>query len=193
MKFTSAKFYRAIYQEDDLPPELLPQFIFIGRSNVGKSSLINALTGDEKLSRTGKTPGVTKRVNLFLINQKFYLADLPGYGYAQASKKERKDLQDLIFWYLETSPELNTKIIFLIIDARLGPTAPDLEVIKFFQKLKITPHLLLSKVDQVKTNELKKLEQSLHQLFPSANITPFSSHDGSGIKQIRHLILQNCQ
>jgi GTP-binding protein len=188
MKFKSAIYSRSIYLPEDIPEEMLPQFLFIGRSNVGKSSLINSVSGVDDLCRTGKTPGVTKRVNLFLVNNCFYFADLPGYGYAQASKKERKDLTDLIFWYLEESIKYDTRAIFLLIDSRLGPTAPDLEVMRIFKKLKIKPVFILSKIDQVKPSQINQVKFALEKIQPNSKFISYSSRTNAGQKELRNYI-----
>ncbi len=116
MKIQSAKFAGSSTQVSQKPAKKLPEFAFIGRSNVGKSSLINMLTGNGKLAMTSGTPGKTKLVNHFLINDTWYLVDLPGYGFAKLPNKEREKLQDVIRDYLNHSAEM--VMLFVLIDVR---------------------------------------------------------------------------
>ena len=116
MKITQAKFAGSSTRVSQKPDRKLPEFAFIGRSNVGKSSLINMLTGQRKLAMTSQTPGKTKLVNHFLINDSWYLVDLPGYGYAQLSKKGREELQRVIRDYILNSEEM--AMLFVLVDSR---------------------------------------------------------------------------
>src|SRR3989344_2302589 len=100
MQITSAEFVKGVVGEDEILTDGTPQIAFIGRSNVGKSSVINSLAQKKDLARTSAFPGRTQEINLFLINRSFYLVDLPGYGYAKMSKEKQFELQDLIAWYL---------------------------------------------------------------------------------------------
>jgi len=116
MKIVSARFAGSSTRTDRKPVPALPEFAFIGRSNVGKSSLINMLTGNRKLAMTSSTPGKTKLVNHFLINEGWYLVDLPGYGYAKLSQKGRQELREIVRDYIFRSEEMQT--LFVLIDAR---------------------------------------------------------------------------
>ena len=116
MKITSTKFVKGIVGEDDVLKDGLPQIAFIGRSNVGKSSVINTLVGQKELARSSPTAGLTKVLNVFLVNKKFYLIDLPGYGFAQGSRQNKNALSRLIDWYFFES-QINQKLVVLIIDA----------------------------------------------------------------------------
>ncbi len=123
MKIVSARFAGSSVQTDRKPEPALPEFAFIGRSNVGKSSLINMLTGNRKLAMTSSTPGKTRVVNHFLINDRWYLVDLPGYGYAKLSQKGREDLRNIVRDYIFRSRELVT--LFVLIDSRHDIGAAD--------------------------------------------------------------------
>ena len=123
MKIVSARFAGSSVQTDRKPEPALPEFAFIGRSNVGKSSLINMLTGNRKLAMTSSTPGKTRVVNHFLINDSWYLVDLPGYGYAKLSQKGREDLRNIVRDYIFRSRELVT--LFVLIDSRHDIGAAD--------------------------------------------------------------------
>ena len=125
MKISEAKFAGSSTRVHQKPAERLPEFAFIGRSNVGKSSLINMLTGNRKLAKTSATPGKTKLVNHFRINGQWYLVDLPGYGYAKMPLKERQELQEVIRNYLNFSEEL--RLLFVLVDVRHDVQKVDLD------------------------------------------------------------------
>ena len=123
MKIVSARFAGSSTRNDRKPSPALPEFAFIGRSNVGKSSLINMLAGNHKLAMTSSTPGKTKLVNHFLINDRWYLVDLPGYGYAKLSQKSREELKTIVRDYIFNSREM--QVLFVLIDARHDIGAAD--------------------------------------------------------------------
>ncbi|MBR1575345.1 MAG: YihA family ribosome biogenesis GTP-binding protein [Bacteroidales bacterium] len=123
MKIVSARFAGSSVRTDRKPAPALPEFAFIGRSNVGKSSLINMLTGHSKLAMTSSTPGKTRVVNHFLINERWYLVDLPGYGYAKLSQKGREELRGIVRDYIFHSQEMVT--LFVLIDSRHDIGAAD--------------------------------------------------------------------
>jgi GTP-binding protein len=184
MSSLQAEYLRSISLPSALPQDNLPQFAFIGRSNVGKSSFINTVTGISNLCRSGSTPGVTKKVNLFLVNRKYYFADLPGYGYAKMSLKERRELEKLIFWYL-SERQNQFRQIFLLIDAQIGPTPNDLDVMEFLLQQGLPATIVASKIDKLKPSEKNRQIQNIRsQLPPHFNLIPFSSHSGEGKKEI---------
>ena len=125
MKITDAKFAGSCTRVSANPKRRLPEFAFIGRSNVGKSSLINMLTGNGKLAMTSSTPGKTKLINHFLINDRWYLVDLPGYGYAKMSQKARAELEQVISDYILGSEELVS--LFVLVDSRFDITRVDID------------------------------------------------------------------
>lgn len=134
------------------PKPLLPEYAFIGRSNVGKSSLINMLTEQKMLAKTSSTPGKTQLINHFLINDEWYLVDLPGYGYARAAKSKRKQWEDVIEQYLLKRPNLMST--FLLVDSRLSIQDSDRKVINWFGEKKLHFTLVLTKTDKLSTNQL---------------------------------------
>lgn len=187
MKITSAKFITGIVGPDNnLLPDT-PQIAFIGRSNAGKSSLLNSITNSKKLAITSKTPGRTKEINVFLINESLYFMDLPGYGYAKASGEALKKLGDLIYWYLFES-EYNPKVVILI-DAIVGPTADDLEMLHELENTGKEIVVVANKVDKIKKshylNHLKKLQDQLH----GHKIFPYSSTKKIGIQELTDELL----
>ena len=129
MQVKTAEFITSSSRPDQCPQGALPEYAFIGRSNVGKSSLINMLTGRKALAATSSTPGKTMLINHFLIDQSWYLVDLPGYGYAQRSKKAIEKLQRLIEGYILNREQLIS--LFVLVDSRLEPQKKDLEFIRF--------------------------------------------------------------
>ena len=142
---------------DGLPDAELPEIAFVGRSNVGKSSLINALTGRKTLARTSNTPGRTQQINFFRLQDALMLADLPGYGYARASKTDIKRWTALIFAYLRGRPTLRR--VCLLVDARHGLKESDVGVMKDLDESAVSYQIVLTKCDKVKPQALEKIER----------------------------------
>jgi len=143
-------------RKDNLPPPAQPEVAFAGRSNVGKSSLINALTGRKALARVSQTPGRTREINFFNLGDRLMLVDLPGYGYAKASKELAAEWQDMIFAYLRGRP--NLKRVVLLIDARRGVMAVDEAVMELLDKAAVSYVVAMTKADTLKPAELAKAE-----------------------------------
>jgi GTP-binding protein len=154
MKIKTAEFISSYADVAKCPPPDKPEFAFIGRSNVGKSSLINMLTNSKKLAKTSVTPGKTQTINHFLINASWYLVDLPGYGYASVSKSTRAGFGQMIENYVLKRESLSC--LFILIDARLPPQANDLDFIQWVGSKDIPLALLFTKIDKLKLNELQK-------------------------------------
>lgn len=158
----SAQFIKGVVGEEAILYDGTPQIAFIGRSNVGKSSTLNAVLGRNKLVKVGNTPGKTREINFFDVhtnnNLHCYLVDLPGYGYAKLSKTDRKKLKELIQWYL-VHPEADTALICLIIDSKVGLTTLDKEFIQIMdqsEKKYIIAANKIDKINQKAQNQLKK-------------------------------------
>ena len=155
MLIKTAEFVISSARADQCPPtEGRPEYAFIGRSNVGKSSLINMLTGRKKLAMTSSTPGKTMLINHFEINNEWFLVDLPGYGYAKRGKKEMEKLRNLIEYYLLERKELTC--LFVLIDSRLTPQRIDLEFIQWLGEEGVPFSIIFTKADKNKTGELRK-------------------------------------
>lgn len=154
MKISEAIFSGSSIRVAGKPSEKLPEFAFIGRSNVGKSSLINALCNNRKLAMTSATPGKTKLVNHFRINGEWYLVDLPGYGYAKMPLKEKEKLQEVIKDYLNNSEEL--VILFVLVDARHDPQKVDLDFMNELVDNEIPFGIIFTKGDKLGPVALKK-------------------------------------
>jgi GTP-binding protein len=182
MNITSAVFIKGVMGDNEILEDGTPQIAFIGRSNAGKSSLINSLTGKQKLAITSNTPGRTKEINVFRINNTHYFIDLPGYGYAKASGQAKEKLSKLIVWYLFESKN-NPKVV-LLIDSLVGPTTADLELLKDLERAGKDIVVVANKVDKIRKsqylNQMKKLGAQIkgHKLFP------YSSETKMGIEEL---------
>lgn len=153
MDITSAEFVVSNSRADMCPQTHLPEYAFIGRSNVGKSSLINMLTKNPKLAMTSATPGKTLLINHFLINKEWYLVDLPGYGYAQRGKKMMEKIQKLIEYYVPERKQMTC--LFVLIDSRLEPQRIDLEFIEWLGENGIPFALIFTKADKQSVGKTK--------------------------------------
>lgn len=172
MDITSAEFVVSNSRADMCPQTQLPEYAFIGRSNVGKSSLINMLTKNPKLAMTSSTPGKTLLINHFLINKEWYLVDLPGYGYAQRGKKMMEKIQKLIEYYVLEREQLTC--LFVLVDSRLDPQRIDLEFIEWLGENGIPFALIFTKADKQSAGKtkanvshyLEKLKEQWEELPP---------------------------
>jgi len=153
MKITKAVFAGSSTRVDQRPKRRLPEFAFIGRSNVGKSSLINMLTGNQGLAKTSSTPGKTRLVNHFLVNDSWYLVDLPGYGFARMPNAQRKELEDTINDYLDNSAEL--ALLFVLVDSRHDIQKRDLDFIATLGRDSIPFSIIYTKCDKQGPNVLR--------------------------------------
>lgn len=186
MKITSSKFTAAVATPESMIKESKPEIAFLGRSNVGKSSLMNSLLKVSGLARTSSTPGRTQSLNFFLINEEFYFVDLPGYGYAKASKEKRHEWGKLIEKYLAERKLLVLSI--LIVDARHEPSPLDLQMKSWLQHFEL-PYLVVStKVDKLSANERRKSWQTAKKVLDTENIIQYSSVTREGAKDIWNVI-----
>lgn len=154
MKIKSAKFVMSNSTFKGCPNSPLPEFAFIGRSNVGKSSLINMICGNKKLAKTSSTPGKTQLINHFLINENWHLVDLPGYGYAKVSKKQRAGFYKMISDYMTKRTQLYC--VFVLIDCRIKPQAIDIDFINFLGEEGIPFNVIFTKADKPKPREVSQ-------------------------------------
>ena len=150
----TAEFIKSSGKWQDCPDPVLPEYAFIGRSNVGKSSLINAMAKKKDLAKTSQTPGKTQLINHFLINEEWYLTDLPGYGYAKVSKSLRKDFEKLITQYILNRSNLVN--LFVLIDIRHSPQQIDLEFMQWCGESSIPFSIIFTKSDKLKGNAVAK-------------------------------------
>ncbi|MDC3156074.1 ribosome biogenesis GTP-binding protein YihA/YsxC [bacterium] len=147
MKIKSAKFIKSSNHATDCPSDFIPEYAFIGRSNVGKSSLINCLCNNKKLAKTSSRPGKTRLINHFIIDSSWYLVDLPGYGYANASKSEIKEFQSLIKNYFFSRKQLI--LAFILIDIRHDAQKIDIEFMKWLTSNNIAFSIIFTKIDKL--------------------------------------------
>jgi GTP-binding protein len=154
MNVAHAEFMVSNTRVDHCPKSKLPEYAFIGRSNVGKSSLINMLCNRKRLAKTSSRPGKTQLINHFLINNKWHLVDLPGYGYARASKTQKKTFQKFITDYFNKRKELVSA--FLLIDIRHEPQPPDLDFMRWLGENYIPFTIVFTKADKIKEREIEK-------------------------------------
>lgn len=151
MKIASAVFVKSVSDNNFLKTDY-PEVAFVGRSNVGKSSIINFITNRKHLAKTSATPGKTKLINYFLINKKFLLVDLPGYGYAQVSKKEKTNWGEFLEEYLKTSK--NLKCVYLLLDVRRTPTEQDEQMLEFLVYNRINVKIVVTKIDTLSRSQV---------------------------------------
>jgi GTP-binding protein len=182
------KFFYAAQRLDQLPPSEGPEIAFAGRSNVGKSSLINALTGQKALARASSQPGRTKQLNFFNLGGRLVLVDMPGYGYAQAAKEVKEDWQGLMFEFLRGRPTLRR--VVLLLDARIELKESDLAVMGLLDRAAVTYQLVLTKSDSVKPTALAKKQEEVAAMarkHPAAHMDMIttSSESGLGIPELR--------
>lgn len=182
MKITSAEFVKSAFEKSHWTSDGNPEIAFLGRSNVGKSSLLNSLLLRKGLARTSNTPGRTQSINFFLINETFYFADLPGYGYARVSKAMRSDWGKMAEDYLSERDEL--ALCIQLIDSRHPPTSLDKQLnewLVFHNK----PHLVVAtKADKLSNNELRKSIAAAENALPGARVLAFSSVTGRGREEV---------
>ena len=182
------QFFFAAQRLDQLPPPGLPEVAFAGRSNVGKSSLINALTNRHALARASNTPGRTRQLNFFDLGGRLTLVDMPGYGYAQAAKEIKADWQDLMFEYLRGRPTLRR--VVLLMDSRIEFKASDHAVMDLLDRAAVTYQLVLTKTDGAGLRALAEKREMLAALgrkHPAAHpaLLLTSSETGAGMDELR--------
>jgi GTP-binding protein len=178
----SVKFVKSVFSPEELPSDGLPEIALIGRSNVGKSSLINALAERKELARTSSTPGKTQCLNYYLFNN-FYLVDMPGYGYARASKTSRFQWIGLIERYFESRAEL--RAIGILVDARHIGLENDSILMRWLSEQEQPWVIIMTKIDKVKQQDIAAHEKYLKQEFPRAQLVfKTCSKDGKGIRSL---------
>ncbi len=191
MEITKSEFVSSVADVRKCPPSDKPEFAFIGRSNVGKSSLLNMLTSRKNLAKTSNKPGKTQTINHFIVNDQWYLVDLPGYGYASVSKEKRAGFGKIIESYVLKRENLNC--LFILLDSRLEPQKIDLEFIQWAGEKEIPLGLIFTKADKLTKNQLKRnitnYRETLHKTWeelPPIAVT--SSTDKSGKEDVLSII-----
>ena len=181
LKIRQCEFVDSVFHLDKLPHDRRPQIAFAGRSNVGKSTLLNRLVGHRKMAKVSNTPGKTRSLNFFLVNERFYFVDLPGYGYARVSKTERAGWGRLIEGFLHGSETLAGLV--LLLDCRREPTDEDLELLSWLNESQLPALIVVTKTDKLNRDRInRKLRQVENELgLPSI---AFSSVSGEGKNEL---------
>lgn len=183
MEILKVEFTKGVVGGDYSTGDNLPQIAFLGRSNSGKSSVINSLTGKKNFVRASKVPGKTIEANFFCINKSFYLADFPGYGFAKRSIADRNRMVKRIFWYLEFS-NVKPRAIFLIIDANVGLTKLDWEMLQIINKNEHHIVIIANKVDKlVKTKRVEKISKIIEEA-QSMQVLEYSAKTNEGKEEL---------
>ena len=197
MKIDTAEFERSALAPEQFLRDGLPEVAFAGRSNVGKSSLLNRLLGRKALARISRTPGRTQAVNYFLVNRRLHFVDLPGYGYAKASRRARRHWAELMDAYLRRTRQdrrgaaqggIDAPVILVqLIDSKVGSTDLDVEAHRYFASLGLASVKVATKIDRVprgaRTRNLKAIRQRL-ELPDDVELVPFSAVSGEGVGQL---------
>ncbi len=189
MRITSATFVKGVVGTDAILAGEKPQIAFIGRSNVGKSSTINAIVGRKNLAQSSNKPGKTRQINVYLLNKNYYLLDLPGYGFASGSQEEREWLHKVINWYLFRT-EYQQKVLALIVDANVGPTPDDVDMINALDAARKNFVVVANKVDKIKATEYDAKLQKVREAAGFHKVIPFSSAKNIGIGELIEEILK---
>lgn len=188
MNYNKAEFEKAFGISSQLPPSTVPEIAFSGRSNVGKSSLLNKLFNRKSLARVSSVPGKTITINFYNVDDCKFV-DLPGYGYAKLSKTERDRFGELMEGYFQSGR--NIKLVVQLVDMRHKPSQDDFGMIDFMQQMNIPFIIACTKADKLKVKEFKKREQEIKQelnMVDESLIVPFSSQTGLGLDNIKMLI-----
>lgn len=184
--YENIKFISSVFYLKDLPKRSLPVVILCGRSNVGKSSFINSLFNRKDLAKTSSSPGKTRSINYYKVDDKFYLVDLPGYGYAKTSKKEREYWGKLLSAYIANVNDIVLAVH--LIDSRHTPSELDINLNELLRFTDLPYIVLLSKSDKLNQSEKSKVVKNIKQVFPELiqgeNLFLYSSEKGTGRKEI---------
>ena len=193
MKIKTAEFVNSVTELSQLPTAHLPEIVFIGRSNVGKSSLINKLCGKSKIAKTSTVPGRTRLLNYYLINEEFYFVDLPGYGYAKVPEQIKTGWRKLVEDYISTRK--NIKLVFELMDSRHDPTYLDQLMINWLEYYEINYAIVLTKADKISENKMERqiyrTSKIVHDDDLCLDYIPFSSISGEGKNTVLKLVDQS--
>ena len=188
MNIHNVHFIKSVTHLDQRPIPHMPEIAVIGRSNVGKSSLINTLFNRKNLAKISSTPGKTRLINYFLIDTRLYFVDLPGYGYAKLSKKMRQEWQRYIEAYLKDNQHL--RLVFLLLDSRHEVMENDKMMMTWLEYYNIPYMLVLTKIDKISNNQYQTISRKLSEYVPHQRILKFSSKNKTGREDILGIIKQ---
>ncbi|MDP3991090.1 MAG: ribosome biogenesis GTP-binding protein YihA/YsxC [Candidatus Nealsonbacteria bacterium] len=187
MKISKAEFIKGVIGDDYSLKDNLPHIAFFGRSNAGKSSVINSLAGKKDLVKISKVPGKTRQADFFRINNSFYLVDFPGYGYAKCSISKRNKIIKRIFWYVEFS-EARPKAVFLIIDVNVGLTALDWDMLKILEANKHQVVIVANKIDKLSKEAAEKQLSLIQEEAPDILVLGYSAKTSEGKDELTQKI-----
>ena len=182
VKISSALFIKSATRPAEFPRDQRPEIAFCGRSNIGKSSLLNTLTNSRGLARTSSSPGRTQTINFFLIDERMYFVDLPGYGYAKVPKAVKEKWGGMIESYLGDREQL--KLAVMLVDSRMAPTESDLTMKQWLDHHRIPNAVVLTKADKISRNQLNQALRTGARTLNTKEIIPFSAVTGSGKDEI---------
>src|SRR3972149_5169005 len=182
LEIRSAQFFKSVFSLTELPKDNFPHIVFAGKSNVGKSSLINVLCNQKKLAQISKTPGKTKALNFFLVNNNIYFVDLPGYGYAKVSQELRQMWSNLIEGYIKSCQQLRG--VIFILDLRHLPSEADLQLKLFLEHCNLNYLLVLTKADKLSTSERAQNLNLFEEALQSENFVTFSAVTKEGKNKV---------
>jgi len=182
LEIRSAQFFKSVFNLAELPKDNFPQVAFAGKSNVGKSSVLNVLCNQKKLAQISKTPGKTKALNFFTINNNLYFVDLPGYGYAKVSKEFRQMWSELMEGYLKGCPPIRG--IVLILDIRHSPSEDDLQMRAFLDHYQLNYLTVLTKADKLSSSERSQNLNMFQEALQTDNLVVFSAKTKEGKNKI---------
>ena len=183
MDMRSAVFIKGVEGDDIVFTDGTPQIVFIGRSNVGKSSIINSIVKQKNLARTSSFPGRTQQINVFLMNKAFYLIDLPGYGFAKVPKEVRHKVREMINWYLFNSDHVFKKAV-LIIDAKIGPTDDDMDMFHALEEDDKDILVVANKIDKMKKTGYDKQIKKIKGIFSRHKVIFYSAEKRIGVSEL---------
>jgi GTP-binding protein len=198
VKVESAEFVKSARASGDFVRDGRPEIAFVGRSNVGKSSLLNRLLGRKGLARVSSTPGRTRLVNYFLVNRRFWFVDLPGYGYAKAGKEDRKEWAALADSYFRAGGQEDNRtrpLVVMLVDGKIGATPLDAQAYEYLASLGVEMLVVATKVDRLPRGKRAAMERGVREslgLEGDTKMIPVSAHSGEGIQELwgavaRHL------
>ncbi len=190
MEINKAEFIKGVLGTNDILTDGTPQVAFIGRSNVGKSSVINSLLQRKKLAKSSSTPGKTQQINFFLVNDKVYFVDLPGYGFAKLSKEKREKLRKMISWYFAESGA-NPKKVVLIIDSKVGTTEFDVEMANFLKELRLDVVIVANKSDKLNQSGCVKNLKLIQNTLKEKKVMLYSAKTKKGREGLLRELLES--
>lgn len=188
----NVQFIKSVYNLKDLPKDKLPELVLCGRSNVGKSSFLNSLFNKKNLAKTSSSPGKTRSLNYYMVENKFFIVDLPGFGYAKVSKVEREAWQRLIENYLSSDRPI--ELVFHFIDSRHEPTLLDIYLNHYLREIGLPYIVILNKIDKLKQSEIAAAKRNLLKYFPELiideNVFLYSAIKGLGKNKARSRLVK---